>query len=313
MSAETPLVLVANPWAAAGRAESRIPAVEGALRAAGATFSTRRTEGPRDATRIVREALQQGARGIVVVGGDGTFSEAVNGFFDDRGKPVETDAWLGPVPCGTGGDFSRTLALPGDVGDAATRMLAAEPRAVDCGWLTYLDHQGAPAGRAFLNIASFGLGGLVDQLANSGPKWIGGKSAFLLATVRAALRYAPARISLQVDDGEAVETIISNVAVCNGRYFGGGMHIAPGALIDDGLLDVVTVEARPLLPLIGLMRHLYDGTILEQSGIHHRRGARIVAEAVDGGTEVLLDVDGEAPGRLPATFEVRRAALRLRA
>jgi len=313
VSAEPPFVLIANPRAAAGRAAARIPEVEEALRAAGGNFVTQHTQGPRDATRLVREALAVGAPGVAVLGGDGTFSEAVNGFFEEDGTRIETDAWLGPLPCGTGGDFSRTLEIPRDMGRAAERLLHTEPRAIDCGWLTYCDHTGAPASRAFLNITSFGVGGLVDQLVNDGPKWIGGRPAFLLGTLRAVLRYDPPDVRIRIDDSDPVEAKITNIAVCNGRYFGGGMHIAPEARIDDGLFDVVTVEARPLLPQISLLRHLYGGTILEQPGIQHRRGSRIFAEPVDDRDHVLLDVDGETPGRLPATFEMQAGTIRLRA
>jgi diacylglycerol kinase family enzyme len=116
-----------------------------------------------------------------------------------------------------------------------------------------------------------------------------------------------------VDDRAPEEHVITNVAVANGRYFGGGMHVAPEAVIDDGLLDVVTIESMPLLTQGRMMRRMYDGTLLSVPGVGHQRGRRVVAESVDPNEHVLLDIDGEAPGRLPATFELHPGALRLRA
>jgi len=290
-----------------------VPEIEAALRDAGGEFETRPTLGPRDATRLVREALAEGAGGIAVIGGDGTFSEAADGFFTESGDLIETDAWLGPIPMGTGGDFSRTLGIRGDPVGAAARLLSREPRAIDCGYIRFVDHDGRPAARAFLNIASFGVAGLVDKLVNEGPKWMGGTSAFLLGTARALGRYRPQLVRVTVDDTEPVEEAITNIAVANGRYFGGGMHVAPEAKIDDGLLDVVTIGEASLTTQAMSFRRMYDGKIRQASHVAYRHGKRVVAEPADPNEHVLLDIDGEAPGRLPATFELRPGALRLRA
>ena len=307
-----PFVLVVNPRAGAGAAERRLPALRSALEAGGARIEVQTTRGPRDATRIVREVLRAGASGVAVVGGDGTLNEAVNGFFEEDGAAIAPGAWLAPLPCGTGGDFRRTLGIPKDVDGMVEALLHAEPRPVDVGWLTFVDDDGAAQQRAFLNIASFGLGGIVDRRVNDGPKWIGGTPAFLLGTLRAMVGYRNQRVRVTVDDEPPRELAILNLAVANGRYFGGGMHIAPRATIDDGLFDVVALEltAAQSLKNIGAV---YGGTHLGRRGVWHTRGARVVAEPIVAGERVLLDVDGEAPGALPATFEVRAGVLSLRA
>jgi YegS/Rv2252/BmrU family lipid kinase len=305
-------VLIVNPKAGAGRAEERIPLLEGALREAGAPYELVLTRHPGDGTTQVRKALTAGYGGVAIVGGDGSLNEAVNGFFDEHGVAIAPDAWLGPLPCGTGGDFRRTLGIGHDVAAMVTRLLWAKPRPIDVGWLTFHGNDGSPTHRAFVNIASFGLGGLVDRLVNDGPKWIGGKPAFLLGTVRAAARYRNRRVRLRLDAGPSTEVDVVNVAVANGQYFGGGMHIAPNATIDDGLFDVVTIEGRPFLQQAMLTPHLYRGAILGQPGVTCTRAKKVVAEAADFRGPILLDVDGEAPGMLPATFEVRPGALRLR-
>ena len=289
-----------------------MPELQRALRDGGAVFDTAVTTGPQDATRLAREALREGAAGIAVVGGDGTLNEVVNGFFDEQGELVRPEAWLGPLPCGTGGDFRRTLQIDRNPAAMVTRLLWARPRPVDVGWLTFRDHTGEEAHRAFLNIASFGIGGLVDQLVNAGPKWLGGTPAFLLGTLRALSKYEPRPVRIRLDDGPPRETRVINLAVANGRFFGGGMQIAPRAEIDDGYFDVVGIENLSVLEQTRLTPHLYGGSILGQPGITFARGKKLVAEPADT-TPVLLDVDGEAPGRLPATFEIRVGAIQLRA
>ena len=309
--------LVVNPRAGAGRAERHLPRVLRALTKSGVRVEVLRTARVGDATKLVREALLRGTAGVAVIGGDGTLNEATNGFFENE-KAIRPEAWLAPLSCGTGGDFRKSIgsvnvARNGDgVEELVARMLASTPRLIDVGALRFTTHEGRDASRIFLNITSFGIGGLVDQLVNVTPKWIGGGPAFLLGTLRALARYKPARIRMRIDEGPFVESVITNVAVANGRYFGGGMHIAPHAKLDDGQFDVITVRATPLHEAMRLAPKLYRGAHLSARSVDSGRGRRVVAEPVDARTHVLLDVDGEAPGRLPATFEVLPQALLVR-
>nr|MDQ3032396.1 diacylglycerol kinase family lipid kinase [Myxococcota bacterium] len=312
-----PFLLVVNPRAGAGRAEKHVPALTRALTDAGARFDIARTTGPGHATMLVREALQRGVRGVAVVGGDGTLSEAVNGFFDAEGQVLAHQAWLGPLSCGTGGDFRRTIGSV-NVGSRGAgidalvrRMIDAPPRPIDVGWLEHTGDDGQPARRAFLNIASFGVGGLVDRFVNDTPKWMGGTPAFFLGTMRALARYRPQRVRVTLDDGAPRETEIVNLAVANGRFFGGGMHIAPEAKIDDGLFDVVGLEMS-VRASMGLTARVYSGRHIGQRGVTFERARVVRAEPVVAGDAVLLDVDGEAPGRLPATLTVRPGAISLK-
>lgn len=304
-------LLIVNPRAAAGKAERERSRLEAQLRRHGANFYTRLTERAGHAEELAREALASGAEGVAVVGGDGTMSETLRGFFDEAGEPVSPNAWLGPLPCGTGGDFRKT-ALPGVRDeDRVKRLIEASPRDLDVGWLNYVRDDGSDGACPFLNIASFGLGGLVDRLVNEGPKWVGGRAAFMWGALRASFLYRAQPIRLHVDGVAVLEEKISNVAIANGEFFGGGMHIAPGAHLDDGLFDVVALPDVSHARQVRALPSLYRGTILNRPGVYHTRGATVVAEPLSS-EPVLLDVDGEAPGRLPATFTVRAGAVRLR-
>lgn len=305
------IVVILNPRAGAGRAARQLPTLVRALEAGGAKVDLRQTEEPGHAAVLARAALREGAPGVAVVGGDGTLSEALGGFFDAGGAAVSPGAWIGPLPCGTGGDFRKTLGFPKEPEASARRLLAAKPRPLDVGWLEYLGHEGEPAARAFVNIASFGLGGLVDQVVNDGPKWVGGRLAFFVGTLRAMRRYDNRAVRLVIDGAPPVDLSVLNLAVANGRYFGGGMHVAPKAAIDDGFFDVVAIEREGIAGNLGLARHLYGDSLLAQSGVRHWRG-RVVEATPLCDEPVLLDVDGEAPGRLPARFTLLSAAVTLR-
>lgn len=309
---QEPFVLVVNPHAGAGLARTRLPQLVRTLREEGGRFEVRETRAAGHATELVRDALRGGAAGVAVVGGDGTVNEALNGFFDDTQAQVAPGAWLAPLPCGTGGDFRRTLGIGRKTAPMARRAMRLGPRPVDVGRLRFRLRDGQPAVRHFLNIASFGIGGLVDELVNGAPKWMGGTTSFLVGSVRAGLRYQNQRVRIRVDDGEPRETAVLNFAVANGQYFGGGMHVAPEARIDDGQLDLVGLENLSFADQVRLMPRIYRGTHLGRPGVTFTRGRKVEAEPCDPAEQVLLDVDGEAPGRLPATFEIVAGALPLR-
>ncbi len=160
------------------------------------------------------------------MGGDGTLNEVSQGYLDVDGQPLAGPD-LALIPSGTGGDFRKTFALGATLEEAVERLATAEARPLDLGLLDITAHSGETIRRAFLNITSFGLGGLTDRLVNAGPKWIGGRAAFFVGSLRALISYANAPVRLRVDGEIVLEAPIVNVAIANGQYFGGGMKIAP--------------------------------------------------------------------------------------
>lgn len=311
------VTLLVNPRAGAGRARAVGPRVERAFARLGVRAELVWTSGPSEATELVRAALRRGTPGVAVVGGDGTLSEAANGFFE-AGRAIDARAWLAPISAGTGGDFRKTLGSANwgwyarSIEATVERIWRAPVRRIDVGHLRYVSHGGEPRERVFLNIASFGVGGLVDRLVNDAPKWTGGRAAFLLGTARALLRYRPQRVRVRLDDGEPREATITNVAVANGRFFGGGMKVAPEASLDDGRFDVVTMHAMDLGRALRTALRIYRGTHVGQPGVEMHRAEVVEAEPIDPTEAVLLDVDGEAPGRLPARFCMLPSALPIR-
>lgn len=305
-------VVIVNPHSQGGRLGKRWPELADQIGRA-FPYDEAITEAQGDATRLAREALAAGAERIVAVGGDGTINEVANGFFDDTGAPLQTKATLAIIPFGTGGDLRRTLGIPKDGADAIAVIKANHTRRVDVGKLELTGHDGTRMLRMFVNIASFGISGRLDRMINESGKKLGRIGYFITGT-RASLSHKNQRVQL-IFDGKAedrVEATTYVVAVANGRFFGGGMMIAPNAEIDDGVFDVTMVGDLSIPQLLtGFARQVYSGAHLKTKGVSVRRARIVEAEAVDPNDKVEFDVDGEHLGRLPARFEIVPAALTL--
>jgi diacylglycerol kinase (ATP) len=307
--------VVVNPRSGAGRTKREWPNIERALRAAYPGMTLAVTQKPGDATTLVRHALNEGHHEIVAVGGDGTINEAVNGFFDSSGAIVP-DAVFGFVTSGTGGDFRKTFGLASRYDAAIARLREAPVRAIDIGRLSCLTLDGKSMTRYFANIGSFGLSGLIVNSVNRAriAKMFGGQFAFAFHSMFGMLMYRDRAVRVRVDGDYDEIASISTVAVANGQYFGGGMRVAPDAKPDDGMFDVIIMGGMPKLRAMAEMNKLYTGEHLKNPAVRALRGRKIVAAPVaeTGGHAVLIEVDGECAGRLPATFELLPRALKLR-
>lgn len=298
-------VFVVNPHAANNQTGKAWPRIREMALASLGPFETRLTGGPGDATRLTREGLLAGASRIVCVGGDGTLNEVINGFFA-AGRPVRPEALLGVLPNGTGCDFCRTAPIPADPAAALAAIHAGRVRPLDLGCLRFRDHDGLIQTRIFHNIASFGLGGEVVDRVNRSSKACGPFLTFIWATLASLWAYEAKRIRLAVDGAGERTFAVLNVAVANGRYHGGGMLVAPGAALDDGLFQVTVIEAMPLPLVLRHLPKLYRGGIERLRQVRITTGTRVTASSAQ---RVLLDVDGEQPGTLPAEFWIMPGAL----
>jgi len=298
-------LVVVNPHSSNSRTGRRWPTIRNTLHNAIGQFEEGFTHGPDHATQLVREGLKSGAKRIISVGGDGTNNEVINGFFDDE-KPINPDAQLGFVPRGTGGDLRKTLGIGRDLSSWQTVLIRAKTKPMDVGLVEYVSHTGETARRYFVNITSFGIGGLVDTKVNQSTKVFGGKISFMIGTVKAIAAYKNKLVNLTVKspDGSTVfdkSIRINNIAVANGQYFGGGMWVAPKALMDDGLFDVVILGDMTRAQMIFKASRIYKGTHLDLPEVFSARGSLVEATSEE---EVLIDMDGEQPGRLPIRLEI---------
>lgn len=308
---------IINPNSCHGRTRTAWPKLARALEAELGVVEAVFTDAPLSATLRTREALQEGVDLVIAVGGDGTVNEVVNGFFapptSAEDHPLRPETELAILMSGTGGDFRKTFELGADLPAQVQRIAHGNVRAIDIGRIDYTDHEGRPAARYFNNIASFGLSGLVSDRVNRArlTKRVSGRFAFFWASLQSVLGYEMPRARIVVDDQPPLEIGVNTVAVCNGRYFGGGMHMAPMARPDDGLFDLVVMHDMTTRDLLRDPNAIYRGTHIEHPKVLTLRGRRVVATPLPG-PHALLDVDGETPGRLPATFTLLPAVLKFR-
>jgi YegS/Rv2252/BmrU family lipid kinase len=306
---QRPLVIVNPRSGGASLSEPRWARILGELTDGLGPTDSVFTAGPRDATTIARREAEYGRRLIVAFGGDGTISEVSSGILE-AGAGARTE--LGIIPRGTGGDFRRTLELPTEPAEAARRIREGRVQVIDAGRARYIDHDGAPAVRHFFNVASFGFSSAVASRANASSKRFGGKLAYLGATMRALASYDNTDVWLTLDDKPRERRRVLLTAIGNGRYFGGGMKICPNAQLDTGQLDVVVVGDFSRTEVLMKVRRLYDGSHLELEDVDNVTARTLTAEPVEGDVQIPIELDGETPGRLPATFEVLPGALRVR-
>ena len=300
--------VVVNPRAGAGRASRVVGDVVRELARVGYNVELHRTERPGHAGVLMRELVLAGGRTVAVMGGDGSFHESLAGLRNEEGQLDARDVTIALIPAGTGGDLKRSMGVPEDPTEIAEFLWQAKPTPMDLGLVEHVDFDGQRASRLFGNIASFGVGGLVDKMVNEGPKWLGGKLTFFVGTLRASFAYKNVNVCVTVDEELFYNGPAYAIAVANGRYFGGGMKVAPNADLFDGQFDVIALGDFNRVESTLSVRSIYDGSHLSQRKVTHTRG-KVVHAVATGIEHALLDIDGEAPGRLEATFTLCPAAV----
>lgn len=308
-----PLV-IANPKSAAGSTRDKWSAMASDLRTHFGPFNVAFTKGPGDGIEISRRAAESGRTFIIACGGDGTINEIANGILRS-GKDVE----LGVLPSGTGGDFRRTIGIPSETRDAARALRDGETKRIDVGKVRFIDHADQTAERYFLNVTSFGLAAsIIERVKGSTSlSWlplgnIRGRASFALSTLQEVVALGATNVQVKIDDKEERTLQTVNFCVANARFFGGGMMIAPEAKLNDGFLNVINIGDIRTAKIILNAYTLYRGTHLELREVKDTLAKRVEARPLNPGQELHIEIDGELPGKLPATYEVVPAALRVR-
>jgi YegS/Rv2252/BmrU family lipid kinase len=286
-------LLVHNPTAGGGRAGRLVPEVAERLRADGVEVAAHRTRSLEDARVAACEAAGR-VEAVVAVGGDGTVGACAAGLAD---AGPGAGAALGVVPAGGGNDAARSLGLPaGDPLAAAGLLTRLRRRPADLATV---------AGRAYLNVAGAGFDSEVNRVANQRLGWAGNRPRYVGAVL---VQLAVGRVAdfELVLDGRAQRLSGWLVAVANGPSYGGGMRVAPDASLDDGLLEVVVIHAIGKLEFLRTFPKVFSGRHVEHPAVAVHRAARV---ELDADRRLAVYADGEPAGTLPATFEVRPAAV----
>ena len=277
-------------------------------------FNVAFTKGEGDGIKLAKKAAEEGRRFIVACGGDGTINEVANGILLS-GK----DAELGVLPSGTGGDFRRSIEMPDEPREAARALKNGKTRTIDVGKVSFRDFDGGPSSRFFLNVSSFGLAASIIQRVKTSTSldWlpvdmVRGPASFALSTLQEVLGLDTTNVRVKIGGRPERSLTTVNFCVANARYFGGGMKIAPKAKLTDGCLDVVNIGDMKSAKIILNVYTLYRGTHLTLPEVKSTRAKRIEASPLDPDQKIMIEVDGELPGMLPAVFETVPAALRIR-
>ncbi len=301
--------VIVNPRAGNGRTEKIWPNIEFALKQSIGSFQTEQTSCQGDAILLTRHALESGATRIVAIGGDGHLNEVLNGFIENDVQ-LNSQATLSFVMTGTGCDFQRSLGVSGKWESAVEKLKDAQVRQIDVGKVSYTAPEKTQQIRYFINIASFGLSGAADHYIDNSSlgKYFGGTILYLWATIKTVFTHPNQTIRYRIDDGPQKEIRTRLALLANGRYFGGGMHAAPEAELDDGLLDLLMLKEISLVKFLWHLPKIYMGTHLKLPVVYFQKVRKFTAQSSE---QVILDIDGESPGTLEATFEILPRILKL--
>ncbi|HEY0080047.1 MAG TPA: diacylglycerol kinase family protein [Pyrinomonadaceae bacterium] len=275
--------LIVNPVAGTDAAPDYLQTINERLREAVGDLDIVMTIAAGDALHAGQAAAKDGYEQIFVAGGDGTLNEVLNGVASVEGALGRTV--FGLIPLGTGNDFASALGLPEDVESALEILLERRTVEADIGVLNE---------RYFINVSAGGFIAEVSDAVNPQLKSIAGKLAYLIGGAQVLMDYDAVRASLSVVsvEGETIEREMSleMFAVCNSRLVGGGRLIAPGAIINDGALDVCVVEAMPTLDFITLLSSVSSGDHIEDPRVSYMRATEL---DMSFSRTIKVNTDGE--------------------
>ena len=301
--------VIVNPCAGNGRTAKIWQSVESALKQSIGPFKSIQTTCRGEAKHLTRQELENGVLRVVAVGGDGHLNEVINGFIEND-LPVNSDAALSFLMTGTGCDFQRSLGIPANWQSAVENLKQAKVRQIDLGKVTFTKLDSTKQVRYFDNIASFGLSGAVDRFIENSrpPAFLKGTPLFLWATIKTVLTHPNQTVKFQIDDGPEQQIKTRLGLLANGRYFGGAMLAAPEAELDNGMLDLLMLKEISLIKFLWHLPKIYKGTHLKIPEVFFQKVRRFSASSTE---QIILDIDGESPGYLEATFEVLPRILKL--
>ena len=293
--------VIVNPVAGANSTARKWPHINRLLRHIGLSFDHQHTEGVGHAIELARVAASNGYRFLVAVGGDGTVNEVANGILLASGSKR---ASLGVVSTGTGSDFARMLGLYRHYELACRSLLSKRRRLIDIGVLK-CQKDGQIVQRFFVNAAGVGFDAEVAETVERQPKYFSGTIPYLLGLVGTLFKYRNKPVVLKVDGKEEARRILSVVAA-NGRYFGGGMKVAPEAELNDRLLDVLVIGDFGKFELLKEFPKIYRGTHVSHPKVGMVKAVKIEVESTE---RLLVHADGELVGQGPVSFWIQPSAL----
>ncbi len=299
-------LVIVNPNAGNGKGKKDWERISLLLCREGLNFNAGFTKSRGHAIIISADGIAEGYRKIIVVGGDGTLNEALNGaYFQKICHP--SDITLALIPVGTGNDWGKMFGIPLVYEGAVEVIKRGKTLLHDVGVVTY--HEGDEKHtRYFLNIAGLGFEAVVVQKTNlQKEKRKSNRMIYFYNLIRNLISYKNIEARLNIEGRTYIRRIFS-VNVGNGRYCGGGMRQTPDALPDDGFLDITVIRDIGRLEVIKSLKILYDGTILSHPKVD---GYRTKSLKVESDKLLFIEADGESLGHTPAEFSIIPSGIKI--
>ncbi len=301
--------IIINPASAGGRTGDRQQMIVQMIdRQIGTPCALHVTGGPLDAAAFARSAIEEGANHVIAVGGDGTIQEVVNGLFHN-GSPHNPACTLGIISSGTGQGLAQSLGLPEDIAERVHVACCGRPHPIDVGRISMRNGNGKSRVQYFVNECQLGIGAHVVKSVSCRHKRFGGFLAFGWKTIVAAIGENAHSYVMSLDDGPEIMVPLLGLIIANGAYTGGGMHIAPAALLDDGFVDVLMIHDQTVRERLRGFMKVYSGKHLENGNFSCTRARKLT---ISPAADVLLEADGELLGTAPCEIELLRRTLLVR-
>ncbi len=298
---------IVNPVAGSGKGLTDWPLISRLLREHDIVPEYVFTERKYHAIELAVEAVKKGYRKIIVVGGDGTIHEVVNGLFIQKEVPTQ-EILIAVIAVGTGNDWIRMFGIPRKYSEAIRAIAEGHSFLQDVGVISYYKSHYKQT-RYMANVAGIGFDAFVNRKYNKlKEEGKTSKRLYLWSTLKAVFRYSSTGVKIWIDDELVVNDFVYSATVGIGKYNGGGMIQVPEAIADDGLFDVTIIRKLGKLGVVRRFRSLYNGKIYNIKKVSFARGRKIRVESTP---EIRVEVDGEALGFSPFEFEMIDRAIRV--
>ncbi len=296
---ENNYLVIVNPNAGRRRGEKDWNKISSLLKEAGIRFKAVFTQSPRHAIYIAASHIENGYSKLIVVGGDGTMNEVVNGIFLQKRYP-SSDISVGMITVGTGNDWGRMFNIPGDYAEAISTIKMNNSFIQDAGVVKYF-HGRKEKSRYFVNMAGIGFDAMVVSKTNKmkeagkGGPWI-----YLKNVIISLMKYRYSKTKIHIDNHE-INNNVFNISIGICKFNGGGMIQLPDAVANDGFFDITIINKIKKHDIILNLKRLYNGTINKHPLVDTYRGKSVF---IDSKPFILLETDGESLGHSPFTFDI---------
>lgn len=291
--------VIVNPNAGIRLGEKDWNEIAYLLTEAGIDYTNVFTDAPLHAIKLAKKYIEAGYRKIIVVGGDGTLNEVINGVVKQK-RFAPDEVIVAMIPVGTGNDWCRTFKIPENYKEAIKVIAKCKTARQDIGMIRY-DVDGSECTRYFLNMAGIGFDGAVAKRTNRlKAKGKGGPLSYLINLFTTLLSHK-ATLARIIIDNKPYEEEAFTISVAIGQFNGGGMKQAPSAITDDGLFDITLIRHVTRMTVLRNIKKLYDGSYVTLKQVKQFRGKIVRIEAEP---PLIMEADGESLGSTPMVFEI---------